>query len=131
MKLKANTPHHGLGEHGKAHRMGGLMAGAHMPQKVTATGISSGTERRNGKQSGSLKTDGTSDTRVRKGPEGNSKGSPPPGVAKTLGASLSNHKGTDGRGGRGKIGQGDSFKGRDSKMTESISHSAFEKLGAD
>ena len=34
MKLKrANKPIHGLGEHGKQHRMPGLMAGEHLPQR--------------------------------------------------------------------------------------------------
>jgi hypothetical protein len=135
MKLKANKPVHGLGEHGKAHRMGGLMAGAHVPQRTNSgyddrKGYSgNGQERRNGKQSGKLKVEG--DTRVRKGPEGNSKGSPPPGVSKGKPASLDAHKGTSGRGGPGRIGKPDNWKGGAPKMSEEISHSAFEKLGAD
>jgi hypothetical protein len=130
MKLKANQPQHGLGPHGKPHRMAGLMAGEHMPQKLATSGISSGKERRNGKQTGHLNADGTSDTRVRKGSEGNAKGSPPPGVKKSLPASLEAHKGDAGRGGSGRHGKGDIFKGKATALSESPSSAWFEKLGA-
>lgn len=130
MKLKPNKPHHGMGEFGRAHRMGGLMAGEHMPQRVKTSAISSGSERRNGKQSGHLKADGTSDTRVRKGPEGNSKGSPPPGVSKSKPASSEKHMGTAGRGGAGRMGKSDDYKGRATPLSESPSSAWFESLGA-
>lgn len=135
MKLKANRPHHGLGEHGHANRIGGLMAGAHLPLR-TNTGYDdrksysdNGQERRNGKQSGKLKSE--SDTRRRIGPEGNGKGSPPTNLKSGKPASLEAHRGTSGRGGTGRIGKPDNWKGSAPKMSEDISHSAFEKLGAD
>lgn len=135
MKLKANTPHHGLGEFGHAKRMGGLMAGTHLPQRTNSgyddcKGYSdNGQERRNGKQTGKLKAEG--DTRRRKGAEGNAKGSAPPGISHTKSASLADHKGTSGRGGPGRIGKPDNWKGSAQKLTEDISHSAFERLGAE
>lgn len=133
MKLKANKPVHGLGEHGHPKRMGGLMAGEHMPQRHAsgnsdARGYQQSSARQMGAHTGSLKQ---GDTRRRKGAEGNSKGSPPPGVSKGKPASLEAHKGTSGRGGSGRIGKPDNWKGSAPKMSEDISHSAFEKLGAD
>lgn len=129
MKLRANTPHHG---ESKPTRMGGLMAGAHLPQKVSTSGISSGKERRNGKQTGHLKADGTSDTRVRKGTDGNSKGSPPPGVGKGTGVrgTLASHGGDSGRGGAGRMGKSDAHKGRATPLSESPNSAWFEKLGS-
>lgn len=122
MKLKANQPQHGMGPHGKPSRMGGLMAGEHMPQKITSSGISSGNERRNGKHTGSLK--------VTERAGANGSGSPPPGVNRSLPASLAAHKGDAGRGGPGRHGKADCFKGKATAMSESPSSSWFEKLGA-
>ena len=137
LKLKSNKPHHGLGEHGHAKRMGGLMAGAHMPLRVNSgyddrKGYSANTqERMNGKQTGKLPKLAESDTRRRIGPEGNAKGSPPTNLKSGKPASLAAHKGTSGRGGSGRIGKPDNWKGGAQKLSEDISHSAFEKLGAD
>jgi hypothetical protein len=139
MRLKSNTPHHGQGEFGRVRTKSPMKAGAHMPMRHNsgfddARGYSqSGNERRSGKQTGHLKADGTSDTRRRAGAEGNSKGAPPtaltahPGVRGTH----ESHLGTAGRGGTGRIGKHDAYKGAPTKYTESISHDAFEKLGAD
>lgn len=136
MKLKSNKPHHGMGEFGHAKRMGGLMGvGEHVPQRINTgyddrKGYSdNGHERRNGKQTGKLKSE--SDTRRRIGPEGNAKGSPPTNLKSGKPASLEAHKGTSGRGGPGRIGKPDNWKGGARKLSEDISHSAFEKLGAD
>lgn len=41
------------------------------------------------------------------------------------------HLGTAGRGGTGRHGKGDSYKGRATDMSESPTHSWFERLGAD
>lgn len=107
------------------------MAGAHLPQRVKsghsdAKGYQSSAERRNGEHTGSLKS---GDTRVRKGAEGNSKGSPPPGVSKGA-KHLATHMGDSGRGGAGRHGKGDNFKGRATDLSESPSSAWFEQLGA-
>lgn len=136
MKLKPNKPLHGEGEHGHAKRMGGLMAGTHLPQRTNSgyddrKGYSdNGKERRNGKQTGKLKSE--SDTRVRKGPEGNAKGSSPPGVGKGTGVrgTLASHGGDSGRGGAGRMGKSDAHKGRATPLSESPNSAWFEKLGS-
>lgn len=134
MRLKrANTPHHGLGEHGSVHRKGGLMgAGEHLPQRhnvgnTDARGYQQSATRQMGQHKGPLKE---GDTRRRKGPEGNSKGSPPPGVGKAMPASVEAHLGDAGRGGTGRHGKGDNFKGRATDLSESPNSAWFEQLGA-
>lgn len=140
MKLRrtANKPIHGLGPHGKLpkglmHAEGGS-AGAHMPQRITSghedrNGYQDGAERRNGEHTGKA---AKGDSRHRSGPEGNSKGSPPPGIGKGMGVrgSPDSHLGDAGRGGSGRHGKGDSFKGKSTSMTEEPNHNWFEKLGS-
>lgn len=136
MRLKrANQPQHGLGEHGKQRQKAPLAAGAHVPQRIEsgyhdAKGYEGSHERRNGKHTGSLK-DG--DTRKRHGAEGNSHGSPPPGVTAEKGVrgNPDSHMGDAGRGGSGRHGKADNYKGKPTAMTEEPSHHWFEKLGAD
>lgn len=136
MKLKrANQPHHGLGEHGKVHRKGGLMGvGEHMPQRHNvghndARGYQQSAARQMGRHTGPLKE---GDTRKRQGPEGLSKGSPPPGVSARKGVrgNPDSHMGDAGRGGTGRHGKGDNFKGQPTKLSESPTSEWFEKLGA-
>ena len=129
----ANKPIHGLGPHGKPKRMGGLMAGAHMPQKVTSGysdrhGYQGSDTRRLGKHTGAAPK---GDSRRRHGAEGNGKGSPPTKMGARGVGSLASHKGTAGRGGPGRLGKGDHHQGKPRAYSEDISHSAFEKLGAD
>lgn len=132
MKLRrANKPHHALGEHGKVHRLAGLMAGEHLPQRHNtgnsdAKGYQQSSIRQMGAHKGPLKE---GDTRRRKGPEGLSKGSPPPGVTKGA-KGVENHLGTSGRGGTGRHGKGDNFKGKPTDLSESPTSAWFESLGA-
>lgn len=136
MKLRrANKPVHGLGEHGSVHRKGGLMGvGEHLPQRhdvgnSDARGYQQSAARQMGRHVGPLKE---GDTRKRQGPEGLSKGSPPPGVTARKGVrgNPDSHMGDAGRGGTGRHGKGDSYKGQPTSYSETISHDAFEKLGA-
>lgn len=76
MKLKPNTPRHGMGLMGKATQKAPLQAGT--PVKPRA---------------GSVKSQ-------------------------------------EGRGGKGRMGKADTFKGPGKKLPETISNSQFEKLGA-
>jgi hypothetical protein len=127
---KANKPHHGL--MGPPTQRKPLNAGAHVPQRTEsgfddAKGYEDSKTRRQGKQTGKVPP---ADSRVRKGPEGLSKGSPPPGVGKSIPASIAAHKGTAGRGGAGVIGGSDGHKGRPRSLPESLSSAQFEKLGA-
>lgn len=134
MKLKRiapNRPHHGLGEHGKVRRMAGLMAGEHLPQRHNvgnsdAHGYQQSATRQMGAHKGPLKE---GDTRRRTGPEGLSKGSRPPGVSRGA-RGVDNHLGTSGRGGSGRHGKGDNFKGKATDMSESPTSAWFEKLGS-
>lgn len=131
MKLKSNKPRFGLGMNGKAAQKAPLKASAHVPLRTNSgyddgSGYQGSPARRNGKQTGGLMASGTSDTNVRKGAVGNAKGSAPPALGKT-GKSV---KSQEGRGAPGKLGKADAFKGMGKKLPESISHSAFEKLGA-
>ncbi len=135
MKLRrANTPHHGIGEHGRVRRMPSLMDGAHLPERVRtgnsdARGYQQSAARQMGAHKGPLKE---GDTRKRQGPEGNSKGSPPPGIGHRKGVrgNPDSHMGDAGRGGAGRQGKADSYKGQPTSYSENISHDAFEKLGA-
>lgn len=136
MKLKrANAPHHGLGEHGKVQRKGGLMGvGEHLPQRHNvgnsdARGYQQSAARQMGRHVGPLKE---GDTRKRQGPEGNSKGAPPPGVTTRKGVrgNPDSHMGDAGRGGTGRHGKSDSYKGAPTKLSESPTSEWFEKLGA-
>jgi hypothetical protein len=136
-RLRPNVPHHGEGPYGRP-RTRGLMggsAGAHVPQKIESgyrdsSGYQGSPERRNGRHTGKLR-DG--DTRPRSGSEGNSRGSPPPGVGKGKGqrGTPDTHLGTSGRGGSGRRGKGDNYKGKATDLSESPSHEWFEKLGSD
>lgn len=134
MKLKRiapNRPHHGLGEHGKVRRMSGLMAGEHLPQRhnvgnTDARGYQQSASRQMGAHKGPLKE---GDTRRRNGPEGLSKGSPPEKITKGANG-VKNHLGTAGRGGSGRLGKADNFKGNPTELSESPSHSWFESLGS-
>jgi hypothetical protein len=104
-----------------------MKAGAHMPQRQASGGnrtAPSTHTARNGKQTGSLKANGTSDTRRRYGPEGNGKGSPPTKLKSPKPASLQDHKGTSGRGGKGESKQTDA-----NRLSESPGSAWFEKLG--
>lgn len=134
-RIQGNRIHHGMGEHGSPKRIGGLIAGAHMPQKVTTghddrKGYQGSNERRNGDIAGG-KLGETSDTRRRRGKDGNGMGSPAPGVSSGRPASLARHEGTAGRGDKGRVGKGDGYKGKPTSLSEDISHSAFEKLGSE
>ena len=132
MRLKmANKPLHG---ESKGRQMAPLKAGAHMPMRnhsgaSDAKGYKGGAVRRNGEHTGGLLG---GDTRRKSGPEGNSKGSPPPALNSRPGVAgtLDSHLGTAGRGGTGRIGKHDSYHGKPTKYSEDISHSAFEKLGS-
>jgi hypothetical protein len=140
LKLRrANVPHYGLGPHGSPKRLRGLMAGDHLKQRDTSgdddhRGYKGSSVRRNGALAGGkLNANATSDTRRRSGAEGNGRGSPAPGVGKgrDVRGTPDSHLGTAGRGGAGRHGKADNFKGRATDMSESPSHSWFEKLGAD
>ena len=127
----ANKPIHGLGPHGKPKRMGGLMAGAHMPQRVNTgesdrKGYDGSEGRKNGRHTGAP---AKGDSRRRHGAEGNGKGSPPTKMGSRGAGSTSGHMGTSGRGGAGRVGKGDSYKGKPTAYPDEISHSQFEKLG--
>ena len=73
------------------------------------------------------------DSNIRKGAEGNGQGSAPPGVGKGQGrrGTPDSHLGTAGRGGTGKFGKGDSYKGKPTNYSEEPGHNWFEKLGSD
>ena len=134
-RIRQNTPHHGEGEHGMQRRKGGLMGvGEHLPQRHNvgnsdARGYQQSAARQMGRHVGPLKE---GDTRKRQGPEGLSKGSPPPGVTARKGVrgNPDSHMGDAGRGGSGRTGKGDSHKGESTSYSETISHDAFERLGA-
>lgn len=139
MKLKrTGVPKHGLGPHGKLpkglmHPEGGY-TGEHMPQRITSghedrAGYQDSGSRRNGEHTGKA---AKGDSRRKQGPEGNSKGSPPPGIGKGMGVrgSPDTHYGDAGRGGTGRIGKSDAYKGAPTKYPEDISHESFEKLGS-
>jgi hypothetical protein len=72
------------------------------------------------------------DTSLLKGNVGNSHGTAPPGVGtgKGVRGTPDTHLGTAGRGGTGRIGKHDAYKGAPTKYPEEISHASFEKLGA-
>jgi hypothetical protein len=134
-RIAPNRPHHGEGEHGTQRRKGGLMGvGEHLPQRRNvgnsdARGYQQSASRQMGAHKGPLKE---GDTRRRQGPEGLSKGSPPPSVTARKGVrgNPDSHMGDAGRGGTGRHGKGDSFKGKPTALSESPTHSWFESLGA-
>lgn len=86
--------------------------------------------RRDGRHSGKQQP---LDTRRRSGPEGDGKGSPPPGLGRGKGVrgSPATHAGDAGRGAAGRTGKGDAYKGKPTKRPEELSHEWFERLGAD
>lgn len=128
----ANKPHHGM--RGLMAGPAPLKAGAHMPPRVKSGGNRTAPAThtaRNGKQTGSLKADGTSDTRRRSGADGNAKGSPPTKLKSPKPSSLAAHKGTAGRGGPGRLGMNDGHKTKQpTALSESPGHAWFESLGA-
>ena len=128
----ANKPHHGMSS---PKRMRGLMAGDHLPQRTNtgyddSKGYEGSSSRRLGKHTGA---EAKGDSRRRSGPEGDSRGSAPPGVGKGTGVrgSVSSHGGDAGRGDRGRLGKGDAYKGKPTALSEDISHESFERLGAE
>ena len=70
------------------------------------------------------------DTNVRKGADGNAKGSAPPGVGSGKGVRGTPESHRVGQGGPGKLGKGDTFTGQHKPMSEDLSHGWFESLGA-
>lgn len=70
------------------------------------------------------------DTNVRRGAEGNGKGSPPPGVGKGSGVRGTPESHRVGQGGTGRIGKHDGYKGKPTSLPEDLGHGWFEKLGA-
>lgn len=85
------------------------------------------TERRDGYHTGKPSK---GDTNVRKGAEGNAKGSTPPGTGKGIGVRGTPESHRVGQGGPGKIGQSDGHKGPPRKLPEDLSSDWFESLGA-
>lgn len=135
-RIRPNVPHRGLGLMSRPRDRAPLNAGEHVPQKIEsgyqdAKGYEDSHARRNGKQTGSIPP---SDSRRRSGAEGNSKGSPPPGDnnrGKGVRGTPDTHLGTAGRGGSGRHGKGDSYKGKPTGMNEAPTHEWFERLGSD
>ena len=73
------------------------------------------------------------DTSLIKGEnKGNSFGTAPTALSSKPGVrgSPDTHMGNAGRGGTGRIGKHDAYKGAPTKYSEDISHASFEKLGA-
>jgi hypothetical protein len=131
MRLKmANKPHHGEGEHGRQSRKGNPGGGTHLPQRVNTGGLM-GPDRDIGKHSGRAAKGNSSI--LPKGAQGNAKGLAPTALSTKPGVrgSPDSHLGTAGRGGTGRIGKHDAYKGKPTKYSEDISHSAFERLGAE
>ena len=137
MKLRRSglAPHRGEGPKGAVHRKPGLLGvGAHLPQRHNsgyddAGGYEGSHARRNGKQTGRLRDGNTS---LRRGPEGNSKGSAPPEHSKNgVRGTPDSHLGDAGRGGAGSLGGHDSHTDRSKQpIGESPSHAWFERLGS-
>lgn len=132
-KLKFNRPQQGMGPYGKAHEKAPLKANTHMPQRESSgysdrSGYEASESRRMGRNTGPAPK---FDQNLRTGAEGNGKGSAPPGIGRGKGVegSPATHAAKAGRGGKGKFGKGDGFKGKQS-YPEEISHNEFEKLGA-
>lgn len=101
-------------------------AGAHIPMRVNSLMHSAADGRHTGKA-------GKGNTSILpKAAEGNGKGTTPPALSSKPGVrgTLESHSGDSGRGGTGRIGKHDNFKGKPTAYTEDISHNAFEKLGA-
>lgn len=126
----ANKPRHGL--LGRPKYPAPLDAGEHMPHRVNSgfddrKGYQAGETRRMGKHTGPGPKE---DQRRREGAEGNGKGSAPPGESRSgKGVRGNPESHMEGRGGPGKFGKADAFKGKHS-YPEDISHSDFERLGA-
>lgn len=136
MRLKANQPQHGLGEHGRGRERGGLMAGAHLPMRdhsgvSDARGYKGSATRRNGEHTGKPARGDSS--HLPAAAKGNSKGTAPPPLKAHPGVrgSPDSHLGDAGRGGTGRIGKSDAYKGKPTKYAEDITHDAFERLGAE
>jgi hypothetical protein len=131
MKLKLsrpNAPHRAMGPRGTPKQKAPLNAGAHMPMRHSGSLMESPAVRRNGKHTGQIPPADTNMLPAKD--KGNSKGTAPPTLGNVSRGTLDKHLGDSGRGGTGRIGKHDGFKGQPTKYTEDISHSAFEKLGA-
>jgi hypothetical protein len=135
MRLKANKPQHGM-SHARPREMRGLMEGAHMPMRdhsgvSDAKGYKDSPARRNGEHTG--KSARGDSSRLPAAAKGNSKGTAPPALKAHPGVrgTPDSHQGDAGRGGTGRIGKHDSYKGKPTKYSEDISHDAFERLGAE
>jgi hypothetical protein len=136
MRLKQNVPHHAPGLMGSPREKAPLKAGAHMPMRLT-----SGFNDSKGYQGSPTRRNGAHTGRAPKFEQGilpnaakpNAKGTAPPPLGSKPGVrgTPDSHLGAAGRGGTGRIGKGDSYKGQPTKYSEDISHSSFEKLGAD
>lgn len=129
MKLKPNKPKNGMGMYGTPKQMKPLNASASMPMRLNsgyddAKGYQSTEDRRNGKQTGGLMSGDSNKSKVG---TGNAKGTPPPKLGKVSKATMNKQIG---RGYGGRTGGADQNKGKAKSLPESISHSAFEKLGA-
>lgn len=131
MRLKQNKPHHGLGLLGHAVDKKPLKANAHVPQRTNSGnsdrhGYQGSASRRNGAHTGSIPPGNTGKP---KGAVGNGHGSAPGGRrGETLTpASVSDH----GRGGPGKIGGHDGWKGKPKTITDTMTAKQFEALGCD
>jgi hypothetical protein len=109
----------------------GLMGDISDTRKINRPITPAASVRRNGFHTGKPSQGDTS--LLKESAAGNAKGSAPPGTGKGFGVrgSPDSHLGTAGRGGTGRIGKHDAYKGAPTKYTEDISHSSFEKLGAD
>lgn len=134
--MTGGAPHRGMGPRGTAREKSPLKAGAHMPMRHTsgnsdARGYQDSASRRNGAHTGRLRSGDTG--LLGSSAKGNAKGTAPPALGSKPGVrgTLDSHLGDAGRGGTGRIGKHDSYKGNPTKYSEDISHSAFEKLGAD
>src|SRR5580698_6062992 len=133
LRLKGNAIHRGEGEHGKQSRKAGIKANAHMPMRHDdglhdRSGYKDSPTRRNGAHTG--KQAKYEQGLLGESAKGNGKGTAPPALSSKPGVrgTPESHMGDAGRGGTGRIGKHDAYKGAPTKYSEDISHSSFEKL---
>jgi hypothetical protein len=117
IKRTQNTPHHGLGLHGRAREKRPVKAGAHLPQRNH-----SGYDDSRGYEGSDHRRMGKISTPLPKAPVAKGRNAHGTGPDRAGGETLSAKKARKGRGGTATV-QG---KG----LNASISHAAFEKLGA-